>query len=115
MRKRRIYQQNKKPKSHIPTIIIMSVALFVILYFGKGMSDDIAGFFAPSVPVTDDMAAHAPSSSDSVDDLGSDNDSKQNAVHDANPIAPRCGTIMASASKNAAQKLLNIIAKGTTP
>ena len=60
MRKRRIYQQNKKPKSHIPTIIIMSVALFVILYFGKGMSYDIAGFFAPSVPVTDDMAAQGP-------------------------------------------------------
>ena len=90
MRKRRIYQQNKKPKSHIPTIIIMSVALFVILYFGKGMSYDIAGFFAPSVPVTDDMAAR----DDAFDFIGS---------------------IMASASKNAAQKLLNIIAKGTTP
>lgn len=113
MRKRRLYQQNRKPKSYIPTIAVMCVALFFVLYFGKGMSHDIAGFFAPSVPVADDIAQMPPESSDGIDDLGANAGDAQTS--DASAKHPRCGTILAGAAKNAAQNLLNIIAKGTRP
>ncbi len=91
----------------------MCVALFFVLYFGKGMSHDIAGFFAPSVPVADDIAPAMPESSDGIDDLGGNDADAQNSGAPAKH--PRCGTILAGAAKNAAQNLLNIIAKGTRP
>ncbi len=116
MRKRRLYQQNRKPKSYVPTIAAMCVALFFVLYFGKGMSHEIAGFFAPSVPVADDIARMPPESSDGIDDLReNDADAQNSDARGAGVKHPRCGTILAGAAKNAAQNLLNIIAKGTRP
>lgn len=116
MRKRRIYQQNKRPKFHILTLILMSLTLFVVIYFGKGMSYDIAGFFAPSIPVVDDMSKNESiQSSDAIDDMGAGDDSEKNAAQHSVKNTLRCGTIIASASKNAAQNLLNILAKGTRP
>lgn len=94
----------------------MSFTLFVVVYFGKGMSYDIAGLFAPSIPVVDDMSKHkAIQSSGSINDMGAGDDSDKNAAQRSMKNTLRCGTIIASASKNAAQNLLNIIAKGTRP
>ncbi|MBQ8036811.1 MAG: hypothetical protein IJ268_07460 [Proteobacteria bacterium] len=90
MRKR--HQYNKpKPASKVPTLIIMCVLLFSILFFGKDVSDNIAAIFAPNIPVTD-----APRN---------DTDIAVSTQKDA-------GDVVSSANKEAARSLLNIIAKG---
>ena len=63
--------------------------------------------------VADDIAPAMPESSDGIDDLGGNDADAQNSGAAAKH--PRCGTILAGAAKNAAQNLLNIIAKGTRP
>ncbi|MBR4984518.1 MAG: hypothetical protein IKY83_02100 [Proteobacteria bacterium] len=89
MRKR--HQYNKpKPTSKIPTLIIMCVLLFGILFFGKDVSDNIAAIFAPNIPITDTPGA----------------------VPDSSATADTAGTVLSTANKQAAQSLLTIIAKG---
>lgn len=90
MRKR--HQYNKpKPTSKVPTLIIMCVLLFSILFFGKDISDNIAAIFAPNIPVTDAPRTEIDSASSSPEDAGE---------------------VISSANKEAARSLLNIIAKG---
>ena len=90
MRKRLEY---KKPKfkNKIPTVIIMSIVLFAILFFGKSMSYSIASFFAPTTAVDDTPVV---SSTQQVQGPS------------------KSGTVMAQANKNAAQSLLTVISKG---
>lgn len=91
MRKR--HQYNKpKPTSKVPTLIIMSVLLFGILFFGKDISDKIAAIFAPNIPVTD--APRAP-----------EVDTSAKASTDA-------GAVVSTAHQEAARSILSIIAKG---
>jgi hypothetical protein len=96
MRKR---QQYSKPKSktHVPMIIIMSVMLFLILYFGKDFSNIIAGVFAPNVPVTDAPVAVQ--------------DTPQNNQITPVPNGPsKSGTVVSQAYKTAAQNTLKMLA-----
>lgn len=96
MRKR---QQYSKPKSktHVPMIIIMSVMLFFILYFGKDFSDTVAGVFAPNVPVTDAPVAVQ--------------DGPQNNQNNTAPNRPsKSGTVVSQAYKKAAQNTLKMLA-----
>lgn len=115
MRKRRLYQKKLKPKSYVSTIILMAIALFVVIYIGKGKSDAIARFFAPSAPVVD--AREIPG--ETLTDFDSDAPADDPTIADDNPnlkpFSLRCGTILAGASKNAAANLLLIIQKGTRP
>lgn len=91
MRKRLEY---KKPKfkNKIPTVIIMSVVLFAILFFGKSMSYSIASLFAP-----------VNANEDSPQIEGSGQQSQ---------VPSKTGTVVAQANKNAAQSLLTVISKG---
>ena len=97
MRKRTQY---KKPsaKSKVPTLIIMIITLFVILFFGKRISDGIADFFVPNVPVTDQPAAATPD--------------------DIQPTSPlpkgtpqNSGAVIKQANQNAAQNLLKVLSE----
>ena len=93
MRKRTQYGKPKL-KAKIPTIIIMSIVLFLVLVFGKELSWSIAGFFAPNVPVTDAEVV--------VSDMPLDG---------RTGAAPsKTGTVIYTANKSAAQSLLKIIA-----
>lgn len=103
MRKRAQY---KKPKfqSKLPTLIIMSICLFLILVFGKDICWNIAGLFAPQVPVTDEQAVVA------VQD-GPGSIQPQKAAEKADKPAPaKTGSVVSQANQSAAQKLLPIIA-----
>lgn len=53
MRKRNLYRQSENSSSKIPTIIIMCIILFAILYYGKSMSEHVAKVFVPDEPTTD--------------------------------------------------------------
>lgn len=91
MRKR--HQYNKpKPTSKVPTLIIMCVLLFGILFFGKDVSDNIAAIFAPNIPVTD-----AP---------------REPEIDASAKTSPEAGAIVSSANQAAARSILSIIAKG---
>lgn len=99
MRKRHQFQ-SPSPQKRIPTLIIMCVVLFVILYFGKTISWNIATFFEPSVPVTD---------------LPADETSSPGAAPSM-PAAPsNASTIPAQANRKAARNILNILPKGQNP
>ena len=95
MRKRTQYGKPKL-KAKIPTIIIMSVVLFLVLAFGKELSWSIAGFFAPNVPVTDAEIA--------VTDMPLE------AKSEVKSAPSKTGTVIYTANKSAAQSLLRIIA-----
>ena len=92
MRKR---SQYKKPKfqNKIPTLVIMIVMLVLILCFGKTFSKGVAGFFAPSSPVTDTPEVAAP------DSPGNDGD----------VVPKKAGTVISNVNKNAAEKMLPIL------
>lgn len=78
-------------------IIIMSVMLFLILYFGKDFSNIIAGVFAPNVPVTDAPVAVQ--------------DGPQTNQNNTAPNRPsKSGTVVSQAYKNAAQNTLKMLA-----
>ena len=78
-------------------IIIMSVMLFLILYFGKDFSNIVAGIFAPNVPVTDAPVA--------VQD-GPQNLQDNPVLHGPS----KAGTVVSQAYKNAAQSTLKVLA-----
>lgn len=88
-------QQYRRPKygKKLITLAIMIVTLITILVYGRYISDGMAEFFVPDVAVTD---APAPAVTDEP----------------APPASPKSGTVVAGASKNAAQDILNIISKG---
>lgn len=94
--RKRLQHTETKSKTKIPTIIVMSIALFGILYFGKDVSNLMAGMFVPHVPVSDAPVA--------VQD--------DPMAAPIQPAAPsKTGTIMAQAYKNAAQDMLQILSK----
>lgn len=99
MRKRSQYQHNRdRLKTKVPTIIVMSIALVCILYFGNDVSDQIAEMFVPKAPVTDDIAPMAVT----LDDVDA-------SLAPAPAMTPKTGTIMNQAQKNAAQSILKIL------
>ena len=70
MRKYQQFSQGRL-KTRIPTIVVMCVALFSILYFGPSLSAGVANFFVPNVPVTDAVSVSATSAS-KVNTTGTD-------------------------------------------
>ena len=103
MRKRTQY---KKPsaKNKIPTLIIMCVTLFVILYFGKNISNGVADFFAPKAPVTDQAVVAVPEAVQ----LGDNNLADPHPLKDA---PDKSGAVINQANKNAAQNILKVLSK----
>ena len=77
----------------------MCVTLFVILYFGKNISNGIADFFAPKVPVSDQAVVAVP---DGVQP------SETNPPKDS---PDKSGSVMNQANKNAAQNILKVLSK----
>ena len=83
----------------------MSLALGFILFFGKGFSQQVAGIFAPNVPVTDAVVA--------VQD-GADL-SAQTQSDTTQPKISKTGTVVSKAYKDAAQSLLTLISNTRNP
>ena len=76
----------------------MCVTLFVILYFGKSISNGIADFFAPKVPVTDQAVVAVP------DEIQPDADAPKDTPANS-------GMVVNQANKNAAQNILKVLSK----
>ncbi len=97
--RRRTHYKKPNAKNKIPTLIIMCVTLFVILYFGKSISNGIADFFAPKVPVTDQAIVAVP------DDIQPDKTDPPKGTPD------KSGSVINQANKNAAQNILKVLSK----
>lgn len=82
----------------------MSVCLFLILAFGKDICWNIAGLFAPQVPVTDAQAVVA------VQDGPGGNPSAKTPSDGTKMMPTKTGSVVSQANQSAAQKLLPIIA-----
>lgn len=79
----------------------MAACLFVILVFGKDIYWNLAGLFAPTVPVTDEQAVVAVQDGPNV----------QGTPQKAIPAGPsKTGSVLYQANQSAVQKLLPIIA-----
>ncbi len=102
MRKRDQYKKTKL-QNKLPTLIIMCICLFLILFFGQKFSWSVAGFFAPTVPVTDEAVT-------AVTDGPLDNSDTANTDKNAAPTPTKTGSVVSHANQSAAQKLLPIIA-----
>ena len=92
MRKYQQFSQGRL-KTRIPTIVVMCVALFSILYFGPSLSAGVANFFVPNVPVPDAVSV---------------SEGERGGAY----VPAEGGAVMASASRNAARTLLSILSKG---
>lgn len=102
MRKRHLYRQAERSSSKIPTIIIMCVILFAILYYGKSMSEHVAKVFVPDAPQIDVPMAMSPSldepqPSDAIPDVVAGTHS-------------HAGTFIYHAHRNAVGDLLKLLA-----
>ena len=76
----------------------MIITLVVILFFGKKISDGIADFFVPNVPVTDQPAVATPDGT--PPDSNTPKDTPNNS-----------GAVIKQANQNAAQNLLKVLSK----
>ena len=106
MRKRNIYTQGERATSKVPTILIMCVVLFCILYFGKSMSENLAQFFVTNGPSVDNRNTGNTTSSD-----GTAND-KATSADDAAPqhATDSPGAIIYKTNDAAAKTLLQRLA-----
>ena len=75
----------------------MCVTLFVILFFGRSISNGIADFFAPKAPVTDDAVVAVP---EALTEPSDNKDTPRNS-----------GVVMKQANNNAAQNILKVLSK----
>ena len=121
MRKRAQYRRARgRLQVKVPTLVIMVLALFCILYFGNTISDRIAEIFVPAEsPVTDDVAAGDPAAAVDVPTGGAAPDvvtvPEGTVAGIAAPGAGmmKSGTIVAQANKDAARHILQILSRGT--
>ena len=104
MRKRHIYTQGDRATSKLPTIIIMCIVLFCILYFGKSMSESVARIFVDEEPAVDSRAAQAPAEP-GIDAVGGES---SESAHPTVTDSP--GKIIYNANKSAAQATLERLA-----
>ena len=96
--RKRLQHSKSKFQTRIPAIIVMSLALCFILFWGKGFSDKVAGVFAPSVPVTDAVAVQ------DTNQLPA-----KNQPQTVQPGMTKTGTVVSKAYKDAAKSLLSLI------
>ena len=95
--RRRTHYKKPNAKNKIPTLIIMCVTLFVILFFGKSISNGVADFFAPKTAVTDEAVVAVP---EGIAEPSDHKDTPRNS-----------GAVMKQANKNAAQNILKVLSK----
>lgn len=100
MRKRNLYHQSERSSSKIPTIIIMCVILFAILYYGKSMSERVAKVFVPDEPSVD-----VP-----VQPSESQPDVRQVSTQEPAQAQSQAGTCIYHSHKNVVADLLKILA-----
>lgn len=58
MRRQKKYRRSYQPKSQLPTLIIMCIALLAILFFGKIFSETLARTFVDDVEQVDVLPTH---------------------------------------------------------
>ncbi len=101
MRKRTLYTQGDRAASKIPTIIIMCIVLFCILYFGKSMSERAAEIFVPKDPQIDEQAQ--------VNLKQSPEQSSHTDPTNPQPQTHSAGEIIYNTNKSTANSLLQVI------
>ena len=82
----------------------MCVTLFVILFFGKSISNGVADFFAPKVPVTDEPAVAVP-------EAIQPGENNPNGPVPSKDMPDKTGSVINQANKNAAQNILKVLSK----
>lgn len=100
MRKRNLYAQNAKSQSKIPTIIIMCIVLFAILFYGQSMSQRVAEVFVTNEPTVDNHA---------ITNQAQTNETAEPETLPNNDAPIYAGTVVYKANKNAAENLLKVI------
>ena len=108
MRKRNLYQQGERSSSKIPTIIIMSVILFAILYYGKSMSEHVAKVFVPDEPKVDVQVQPADSQPDVQ--TGSQPDAHEDPSQETAQPHSQAGAFIYNSHKSVVAELLKILA-----
>lgn len=109
MRKRKQYTKSRVGGySHLPTLIVMIVALVLILWGGKYLSQMVAEGFVPDVPVLDKVALEDETE---VTNETMPNPEQTTDISDEGLLSRQ----LSRAFKRRSLELLDMIAKGQNP
>lgn len=110
MRKRRI-RPTAKPKSLLPTLLLMIVGLFFLLFFGKQLADRLAAnLVAPSPPQLGTQQL-PPTLRDVVEDTAEETSSPRTERPSPQQPPQHSGAVLREAIRDAAQIALQTLTR----